>query len=148
MKQTPRTRKVNETVREAVASMLTGDIADPRLEMVTVTGAEVAPDFSVATIFVIAHGDEQRYAEVLEGLESAKGRIRSLLGRRVKTRITPELRFAIDASVDRGMRISEALKEVPPSLLRAAQEDPSADVEGVASDAQGGTDPACEGHTG
>lgn len=118
MKQTPRTRKVNETVREAVASMLAVDIADPRLQLVTVTGAEVAPDFSVATIFVIAHGDERRYAEVLAGLESAKGRIRSLLGRRVKMRITPELRFVIDASVDTGMRIAEALKDVPPSLLR------------------------------
>ena len=117
MKQTPRTRKVNETVREAVASILCDEISDPRLELVTVTGAEVSPDFSVATVYVIAHGDEARYAEVLAGLESAKGRIRSLLGRRVKTRLTPELRFAIDTSVDEGMRISEALKDVPPSLL-------------------------------
>ena len=122
MKQTPRTRKVNETVREAIASILVDEIADPRLEFVTVTGAEVSPDFSVATIFVIAHGDEERYAEVLAGLESAKGRIRSLLGRRVKTRLTPELRFVIDPSVDEGMRISEALKEVPPSLLLAEEE--------------------------
>jgi len=129
MKQTPRTRKVNESVREAVASMLVDEIADPRLDFVTVTGAEVSPDFSVATIYVIAHGGEERYAEVLAGLESARGRIRSLLGRRVKTRITPELRFAIDPSVDEGMRISEALKDVPPSLLtQAAQTDGAGDT--------------------
>lgn len=119
MKQTPRTRKVNESVREAIASILVDEISDPRLAFVTVTGAQISPDFSVATIYVTAHGDESRYAEVLAGLESARGRIRSLLGRRVKTRLTPELRFAIDTSVDEGMRITEALKDVPPSLLRA-----------------------------
>lgn len=134
MKQTPRTRKVNETVREAVASMLLDDIADPRLEMVTVTGAEVAPDFSVATIFVIAHGGAERYAEVLAGLESAKGRIRSLLGRRVKTRITPELRFEIDSSVDTGMRIAEALKDVPPSMLREPDAPAGTDAAAGAAD--------------
>ena len=117
MKQTPRTRKVNETVRECIASILVDEVSDPRLEFVTVTGAEVSPDFSVAVVYVIAHGDEARYAEVLAGLNSAKGRIRSLLGRRVKTRLTPELRFEIDKSVDEGMRISEALKEVPSSML-------------------------------
>ena len=128
MKQTPRTRKVNESVREAVATMLLEDIADPRLALVTVTGAEVSPDFSVATIYVIAHGDEERYAEVLAGLESAKGRIRSLLGKRVKMRLTPELTFAIDASVDQGMRIAEALKDVPPSMLVADDAESDADA--------------------
>ncbi len=141
MKQTPRTRKVNESVREAIAFILVDEISDPRLAFVTVTSAQVSPDFSVATVYVTAHGDESRYAEVLAGLESARGRIRSLLGRRVKTRLTPELRFAIDTSVDEGMRITEALKSVPPSLLRApgADGDPedvlrSSDSDGTAAE--------------
>lgn len=136
MKQTPRTRKVNESVRVAIASILVDEISDPRLALVTVTGAQVSPDFSVATIYVTAHGDESRYAEVLAGLESARGRIRSLLGKRVKTRLTPELRFAIDTSVDEGMRITEALKDVPPSLLRVpgADEDPKDPVQSSDSD--------------
>ncbi len=99
------------------------------------TGAEVSPDCSVANVFVIAHGDEARYAEVLAGLESAKGRIRSLLGRWMKTRVTPELRFAIDPSVDEGMRIAEALKAVPPSLLDKDAE-PTEGVSEHAPDAQ------------
>lgn len=116
MKQTPRTRKVNEMVREAIAIILSEEVADPRLELVTVTSAEVSPDLSVAKIFVITHGGEERYTELLEGLESASGRIRSLLGSRISLRFTPELRFVIDRSVDEGMRISEALKDVPPTL--------------------------------
>lgn len=129
MKQTPRTRKLNETVREAVASILLDDISDPRLELVTVTTARVSSDLMVANIYVTAHGDDERYAEVLAGLESAKGRIRSLLGRRVKMRFTPELHFFIDDSVDEGMRINEALKNVPPTLAHDPEDQPAEDSE-------------------
>ncbi|MBU4555579.1 MAG: 30S ribosome-binding factor RbfA [Actinobacteria bacterium] len=120
-------------MRVAIASIILDEIADPRLELVTVTAAHVAPDLMQANIYVTAHGDEERYREVLAGLESAKGRIRSLVGQRVKGRFTPELRFFIDDSVDAGMRIAEALKDVPPTLRenadRASAEDRS-DVDG------------------
>lgn len=116
MKQTPRTRKLNETVREAIASILLDEIADPRLDLVTVTAVRVAPDVMQANVYVTAHCDEERYREVLDGLESAKGRIRSLVGQRIKSRFTPELHFFIDDSVDAGMRIAEALKDMPPTL--------------------------------
>ena len=56
------------------------------------------------------------YEEVLAGLESAKGRIRSLLGRSLTWRVTPELFFVIDTSTDQAMRITEALKNVPPTM--------------------------------
>lgn len=116
MKQTPRTRKINETVCEAIAIILAEEIADPRVHLATVTSVEVSSDLMVANVYVITHGDAERYAELLDGLESAKGRIRSLLGQRITLRFTPELRFFIDRSVDEGMRIAEALKDVPPSL--------------------------------
>jgi len=123
MKQTPRTRKLNEQVREAIASILLDEIADPRLELVTVTAVHVAPDLMQANVYVTAHGDDERYREVLAGLESAKGRMRTLVGQRIKGRFTPELRFFIDDSIDNGMRIGEALKEVPPTMLAASEAD-------------------------
>ena len=105
-----------------IASILIDEVSDPRLELITVTAARVSTDFSVANIYVTAHGDEERYAEVMAGLDSAKGRIRSLLGRRVKLRLTPELTFFIDDTIDAGMRINEALKNVPPTLLGESTE--------------------------
>lgn len=110
MKVTPRTRKVNEAVREALASILLDEISDPRLQLVTVTSVEVASDFSVADVYVIAHGDAERYSEMLQGLESAKGRIRAALGRRVRMRSIPNLHFKLDRSVDEGQRIAEVLR--------------------------------------
>ncbi len=134
MKQTPATRRLNEQAREVVASLLVSEVSDPRLELVTVTGAEVSPDRSVLLVFVST--DPDRYDEVLEGLESAKGRIRSLLGRALGWRVTPELRFYIDKSVDSGMRIEEALLQVPPSLAaeRAAEAVPEIDPMSVPVD--------------
>ncbi len=141
MRETPRARRLNDAVQEAIAFILEEDVSDPRLELVTVTGADVTKDLSVARVYVTAHGGEERYAEVLAGLESAKGRIRSLLARRVPMRQTPELRFEVDTSVDAGMRMSEALSDVPPTLAarREAGEDEAADsgmgVGGAATDA-------------
>ncbi len=116
MKSTPRTRKLNESLKEAVAAVLIEEISDPRLALVTVTGANVSPDMRLADIYVTAHGDSERYAEVLEGLKSANRRIRTGVSRRVRMKYLPELRFHMDESVDEGMRIYEALRNVPPTL--------------------------------
>lgn len=116
MKSTPRTRKLGENVKEALAAVLRDDVADPRLDFVTLTSVQVASDLSVADVYVIGHGGADRYSEILDGLNSADKRIRAGLARRVSMRIVPELRYHIDSSVDEGMRITEALKNVPPSL--------------------------------
>lgn len=110
MKLTSRTRKLNESVREAIAAILIEEVQDPRLEMATVTGVRVSPDLNYAEVYVTAHGGAERYAELLAGLESAKGRIRAALGARVSMRVTPALRFHIDESVDAGERIAAALR--------------------------------------
>ncbi|MDR1412364.1 MAG: 30S ribosome-binding factor RbfA [Actinomycetes bacterium] len=102
-------RKNNEQVREAVATILAREISDPRLFMVTVTGAQVSPDKSVANLYVSA--DPKRYEEILVGLDSAKGRIRTLLGHALGWRTTPELRFFIDEAIDEGERIARVLDE-------------------------------------
>jgi len=136
MKQTPNSRRLNETAREIIASILITEVSDPRLELVTVTGAEVSPDRSVMSVYVST--DPDRYDEVLAGLESAKGRIRSSLGHAITWRVTPDLRFFIDTSVDKGMAIEDALREVPPTLAaeRAAEANaPAVEPDGDAPDA-------------
>jgi ribosome-binding factor A len=116
-------RKSDEQVRETVAEIIATEVSDPRLALVTVTGAKVSPDRSVAEVFVTA--SPERYEEVLDGLESAKGRIRSLLGRALGWRDSPEVRFHIDESVDEGQRIAQALTHVPPTLADGVGAEPS-----------------------
>ena len=126
MKQTPNTRKLGEQAREVVASLLVTEVSDPRVRLVTVTGAEVSPDRSVLLVFVST--DPGRYEEVMAGLESAKGRLRSLVGHALGWRVTPELKFYIDESVDSGMAIDQALRAVPPTLIAERE----AELEGAA----------------
>ena len=107
MKQTPASRKSHEFLREKVASVLLFNVSDPRLEMVTVTAVEVSKDRSVADVYVSA--DKDRYDEVEAGLKSAKGRIRALVGKELGWRVTPELRFKIDTTVDTAEHIATVL---------------------------------------
>lgn len=109
MKQTPTSRRVNEELREKIANVLLFQIADPRLELVTVTDVEVSKDREVANVYVSAEAN--RYDEVMEGLEAAKGRIRSLVGKSLGWRVTPELRFFIDPSVDAAERIASLFSD-------------------------------------
>lgn len=110
MKSYPRSRAMGEAVREIIARILVEEISDPRLELVTVTGVEVSPDLRHANVFVTAHGDEERTALALEGLDSAKGRIRTLLGTQVRARYVPELHFRVDPAIDEAERIARAIK--------------------------------------
>lgn len=116
MRSTPRTRKLGETVKEALAEVLATDVADPRLDFATITSVEVSVDLKFADVYVVTHGGQERYDALLAGLRSANRRIRASLGSRVALRYVPELRYHIDTSVDEGMRINEALKVVPPHV--------------------------------
>ena len=116
-------RKSDEQVRETVASIIAIDVSDPRIALVTVTGAKVSPDKSVASVYVAAAPGT--YDEVLAGLESARGHIRTRLGHSLGWRVSPELRFFIDESVDESERISVALTNVPPTLVDGGGAQPS-----------------------
>ncbi len=109
MKQTSASRRTNEELRAKIANVLLFQISDPRLEMVTVTDVEVSKDREVADVYISAAQD--RYDDVMDGLDAAHGRIRSLVGKNLGWRVTPELRFHIDHSVDAAERIAKLLGE-------------------------------------
>lgn len=116
MKSTPRTRRLGENVREALAEVLRDDIADPRLDFATITSVEVSADLNLANVYVTTHGGADEYEALLEGLHSADKRIRAGLARRVQMRVIPELHYLLDTTLDQSMRITEALKNVPPTM--------------------------------
>jgi len=109
MKTYPRSRAMGETVREIIAQLLLEECADPRLDLVTVTGVDMSSDMTHANIFVTVHGDEVRVAEAMAGLQAAKGRLRTMLGEAIRLRYVPELHFRIDPSIDEATRINEAI---------------------------------------
>ena len=107
MKQSSSSRKVNEQAREVIAGILLFEISDPRLRLVTITGCEVSFDRSVCNVFYTT--DKGRYEEAAAAFQKAAGRIRSLMAKKLSWRVSPELRFLLDTSVDQAERIASAL---------------------------------------
>ena len=121
MKQTAATRRTGEQLREKLGYILLFEISDPRLDLVTLTGTEVSVDRTYARAYVSC--EPERYAEVLEALDSARGRIRSLLARSLDWRVVPELDFRIDRSTDEAEAIARALENVPATMDVEKDED-------------------------
>ena len=114
MKQNQHSRRTNEQARVKLANILLFEVSDPALSLVTITGVEVSVDKSYLRAYVSCDAD--RYDEVTAALARAKGRIRTLLGRSLGWRVTPELDFRIDTTTDEAERISRALEDVPATL--------------------------------
>ena len=111
-KEYARVQRVSQLLKEEIARLLQREVKDSRIGVVTVTDVEVSRDLKHATVFVSAAGDDERKAEAIEGLSSAAGFVRSRLGRELRIRRVPELRFAIDRTQERAARIAELLSEV------------------------------------
>ncbi len=105
--------RVAAEIQAAVADLLIrGSIHDPRIGFITLTGVKVSPDLSVAQVFYSMIGTDEQKAETKAGLEAAKGFVRREVTKRVKLRISPEVFFTFDPSLDEGDKIERLLKEV------------------------------------
>jgi ribosome-binding factor A len=127
-----RARKLADRIRVIVAEMLETRVKDPRLGFVTVTDARITGDLHDATIFYTVYGDETARTDTAAALESAKGVLRTEVGRQTGVRFTPTLTFVADALPDTAKHIDDLLE-------RAARAD--ADVQRQAVGAQPAGDP-------
>ncbi|AHG77512.1 30S ribosome-binding factor RbfA [Mannheimia bovis] len=109
-----RSDRVAQELQKEVAVILQREVKDPRIGMVTVSDVEVSRDLAYAKIFVTFLFDNDREAIVqgMKGLEKASPYIRTLLGKAMRLRIVPELRFIYDESLVEGMRMSNLVSSV------------------------------------
>jgi ribosome-binding factor A len=107
-----RTRKMSVRVREIVASVVEHQVKDDRLGMVTITDTRMTPDLHEATVFWTVWGDDTQRAASAAALESAKGVIRSAVGRATGLKHTPSITFVLDAVPENAKAIEELLARV------------------------------------
>lgn len=112
-----RARKVADRIREIVASLLEFRVKDPRLGFVTVTEVRVTGDLREATIFYTVLGTDAERDGTTAALESAKGMIRSEVGKQLGIKFTPTIEFVLDALPEGAARMEELLQQA-----RAADE--------------------------
>ena len=107
-----RSDKVADRIKVVVAQLLETKIKDPRLGFVTVTDARVSGDLQNASIFYTVLGGEDERAATAAALESAKGVIRSAVGKDLGTRITPSLEFILDGLPESAQALDSLLERV------------------------------------
>ncbi|MDT3400203.1 30S ribosome-binding factor RbfA [Streptomyces sp. B1866] len=109
MTDTARARKLADRIRVVVAETLQRRIKDPRLGYVTITDTRVTGDLREATVFYTVFGDDEERAASAAALESAKGVLRSEVGRQTGVRFTPTLTFVPDALPENARTIDDLL---------------------------------------
>ena len=93
-------------LQKETAAILDREVKDPRLDFVSVVSVEIAPDGCSARVHISPMNDTHSKKDIEAALEKAKGYIRRELGKRLKTRIIPELYFHVDESIAYGVRMT------------------------------------------
>jgi len=104
-----RNQRLGTEVLRTLSELLRFDIKDPRLKNVSLTGVDLSRDLGVARVYFSLLDPADSPEPVLQGLESAAGFLRGKLGRALKIRDVPELRFAHDDSAEESVRISQLI---------------------------------------
>ena len=106
-------RRVNAAVRE-VLSEAVGELKDPRIGFVTVTGVKTSTDLRSAVVFVSVLGSERKRERSIAGLQAAHGLLQARIAQELRMKRTPLLTFEYDHTVEQGVRMSKLIDELAP----------------------------------
>lgn len=107
-----RAERIADRICEELSEILHKEVGDPRVAMVTITGAKVSSDLRHARVFYVELGQDTCRPETQEAMKRATGFLRRELGRRLQIRYVPELIFEVDKSFIRGSRIEYLIREI------------------------------------
>lgn len=126
MADAARARQIAERILVIVAEAVEMRIKDPRIGFVTFTAARLTADLREATVFFTVYGDDDARNDTMTALNSARGVIRSEMGKRLGLKHTPSLTFVLDALPETAAHIDELLQKAA-----AADEAVHAQAEGA-----------------
>ena len=120
-----RSERLQDQIRSDLSEMLQREVVDPRLStgaLISITDVELTEDLRYARVYVSILGGDEQVREAFAGIRHAAGYLRRGLAQRMTLRFVPELNFELDASVARGARVLELLKQI--SEEASGQEQP------------------------
>ena len=137
-----RLSRLGEQFRRELSVRIRYSVRDPDVGPLTITGVDVTEDLWLARVFVQLQGSPDEQEKTLSALGRAAPYLRSLLGRELRIRRMPELRFQRDVSIEAGQRIEAILQDVLPSPRGVGKEAPDGDDPAFpgAADPEAGTD--------
>lgn len=105
--------RVNAEVQKELSNIIRNEIKDPRISpMTSVVTVEVAPDLKTCKAYISVLGDEKAQKDTMAGLKSAEGYIRRQLAGSLNMRLTPQIQFILDQSIEYGVAMSRKIDEV------------------------------------
>ena len=118
-----RIEKIQELMKQEISKIILQELKDPRIGFVTVTQVEVSRDLSLAKVYISIMGSEEQIEGSWKGLQSSLGFIRREVGHRIRLRITPELRFVLDKSLDYSDHIQKLLLQIERAEKQRTEEE-------------------------
>ncbi len=107
-----RADRVAELIKKEVSDIISRKMNDPRIGFASITHVDIGNDLERATIYVSVFGSDKEKRDTIEGLKSATGFVRGLLGHRLDLREVPEVVFKSDDSLEKGSRVFEIINKL------------------------------------
>jgi len=104
--------RLHEAIKEELVSIVTGELSDPRVGLLSVTEVAIAPGGKSARVYIAADGGEREQKASVAALNDAVGFIRHRLAEAVGLRVAPDLHFVLDTSGQYGSRIDQLLERI------------------------------------
>lgn len=112
MSEKLRPQRVGELIRQEIAALLTKGLKDPRIGFVSVMSVRMSPDLRYANVYVSLYGEENQRKSSLIGLRQSAGWVRREISKRIRLRISPEIRFFQDDTLDEMYHLEEVFDEI------------------------------------
>ena len=106
-----RSERVADQIQRELAQLIQRDMQDPRLHLLSVSAVEVSRDLAYATVYVSSLSDQHSHEDILAALYKARGFLRHELGKAMRLRIVPELKFNYDESLEKGMSMAKLIND-------------------------------------
>jgi ribosome-binding factor A len=116
-----RAARIADQIQRDLSTLIRQEVKDPRVGLVTITAVEVNRDLSHAKVYLSCLAESASTEQSVEALQHAAGFLRSQLGRTLKIRTVPQLRFLHDSSIERGARLSHLIDEAVASSRQFAE---------------------------
>ena len=113
MKRNNRMTRVNDEITKELANIIRAELKDPRIGVMTsVLRVDTTQDLKYCKVYISVLGNDDEKNNVMKGLKSASGYIRHLLAERINLRVTPELIFKLDDSVEYSIKMSKLIEQI------------------------------------
>lgn len=104
--------RLNQTIKREITNIIQTDLDDPSIGFVTISDVVVSPDLSVAMVYVSFLGKEEKNKSGLKALNNAKGRIKTILSKKMSIRKVPNLVFKLDSTMQRVESLNRIFSEI------------------------------------